>query len=248
MAVRLARAPRRAHISVTLCALALVACNGESAGPSPEIAPEAAAPAPSAVASNDEAFVLVVLGDSLTAGFGLEDPDRLVNGLQARMAEGREGVIEVRNAGVSGETAEDGLRRFDWSVTPDADGVLVELGANDMFAGRDPSAVRADLAAIIERAEARELWVGLVGMRAPVNAGEDYRLAFDAIYGELSDAYCAPLYPWYFDGIIDPESGATRLELLLDDGLHPNAAGIDVVAERLGAWLAGAIDGEEDPC
>lgn len=243
MATRLVRSLFRAQLFVTI-GLGLAACGGDAE----EADIAATPPAPPAVESSDDPFVLVMLGDSLTAGFGLDDPDRLVDGLETHIAETRSAPVEVRNAGVSGETSEDGLRRFAWSVEADADGVLVELGANDMFAGRDPAEVRADLAEILELSQARDLWVGLVGVRAPVNAGEEYRAAFDAIYGELSQAYCAPLYPWYFDGIIDPESGATRLELLLDDGLHPNAAGVDVVARRLGPWLARALDGEEDPC
>lgn len=184
-----------------------------------------------------EDFTLIVLGDSLSAGFGLENPDTLVERIEAGLAEAGL-AIDAINAGVSGDTAAQGRARFNWSVGPDADGVLIELGANDMFAGRDPAAVKADLAAMIEAARDRGLWVGLVGMRAPRNAGPEYRTAFDGLYPELSVEYDVPLYPFYFDGLIDGETGAREDDLFLRDGIHPTTEGVTIVADRLSAWLA----------
>ncbi len=195
----------------------------------------------------DAPFVLVMLGDSLTAGFGLEDPDRLVDAIAREVGDVDGRPIEIINAGVSGETSEDGLRRFDWSVPDTADGVLIELGANDMFQARAPALVRADIDAIIERAQSRGLWVGLIGMFAPANLGAQYQSDFNAIFSELSAERCAPLYPWYFQAMFNPEHGLEP-GMLLPDGVHPNADGVDAVAADLGPWLARALAGEENPC
>lgn len=186
-------------------------------------------------------FDLVILGDSLTAGFGLAEPDLLAESLEAHLGEAGLDHVRVRGAGVSGDTAAGGRRRFDWAVGEGAEGVLIELGANDMFEGRDPGAIAADLRAMVETAQARGLWVGLIGMRAPRNAGEDYRAAFDGLYPRLAEETCAALYPFYFDGLIDAETGAARDALFLPDGIHPNAQGVAIVAQRMGAWLAEAL-------
>lgn len=192
-------------------------------------------------------FVLVMLGDSLTAGFGLENPDRLVDALAQEVGQVDGRPIEIINAGVSGETSEDGLRRFDWSTPDNADGVLIELGANDMFQARAPALMRADLTEIIERAQARGLWVGLIGMFAPANLGAQYQQDFNAVFATLSAERCVPLYPWYFQAMFNPELGLDP-DLLLADGVHPNADGVDAVAADLGPWLARALSGAEDPC
>jgi acyl-CoA thioesterase I len=169
---------------------------------------------------------LVVLGDSLTAGLGLPPgqafPDRLQAALRAKGWD-----VAVLNAGVSGDTAADGLARYDWAVPADADALIVELGANDMLRGLPPEKTKAALAAILDKARAAHLPVLIAGMRAAPNLGADYGRAFDSIYPALSKAYGVALYPFFLDGVAgDPK-------LNQPDGMHPTAEGVDVIVERI---------------
>ena len=128
---------------------------------------------------------LVALGDSLTAGYGLPPgkafPDRLEAALRAKGWD-----VKVINAGVSGDTAADGLARYDWSVPQDADALIVELGGNDMLRGMKPEATKTTLAAILDKARAAHLPVLLAGMRAAPNLGGEYAGEFSAIYPALA--------------------------------------------------------------
>jgi acyl-CoA thioesterase I len=169
---------------------------------------------------------LVALGDSLTAGFGLAPgkafPDRLEAALRAKGFD-----VKVINAGVSGDTAADGLARYGWAVPPDANALLVELGANDMLRGQKPEATKAALAAILDKARAAHLPTLLAGMRAAPNLGPEYDRAFDAIYPSLAKAYDVPLYPFFLDGVAgDPNLNQA-------DGLHPSAEGVEVIVQRI---------------
>jgi len=169
---------------------------------------------------------IVALGDSLTAGYGLAEQDGFVPRLQAALA--AKGVAaEVANAGVSGDTAADGLARLDWSVPQGADAVIVELGANDMLRGLRPEVTRATLATILRRLTQRRLAVLLCGMRAAPNLGAEYDQAFDRIYPDLAAEYGVILYPFFLDGV------AADLRLTQPDGLHPNAAGVAVIVDRI---------------
>jgi acyl-CoA thioesterase-1 len=169
---------------------------------------------------------LVVLGDSLTAGLGLPPGQAFPNRLQAALrAKGFD--VEVLNAGVSGDTAADGLARYDWAVPADADALIVELGANDMLRGLKPEATRATLSAILDKAQAAHLPTLIAGMRAAPNLGPEYDRAFDAIYPALSKARHVALYPFFLDGVAgDPK-------LNQPDGLHPSAEGVEVIVERI---------------
>jgi acyl-CoA thioesterase-1 len=169
---------------------------------------------------------LVVLGDSLTAGLGLPPgkafPDRLEAALRAKGFD-----VKVVNAGVSGDTAADGLARYDWAVPAGADALIVELGANDMLRGVKPDATKATLAAILDKARAAHLPALLAGMRAAPNLGPEYDHAFDAIYPALAKAYDVPLYPFFLDGVAgDPK-------LNQPDGLHPTAEGVEVIVRKI---------------
>jgi acyl-CoA thioesterase-1 len=169
---------------------------------------------------------LVVLGDSLTAGFGLPPGKAFPDQLQAALT-ARGWDVAVVNAGVSGDTAEDGLARYDWSVPPDADALIVELGANDMLRGLPPDRTREALSAILDRAKAAHLPALIAGMRAAPNLGPVYSQAFDAIYPALASAAGATLYPFFLDGVAgDPQ-------LNQPDGLHPTAAGAAVIVKRI---------------
>jgi acyl-CoA thioesterase-1 len=169
---------------------------------------------------------IVALGDSLTAGYGLPDKDGFVPRLQAALAAA--GIAaEIQNAGVSGDTASDGLARLDWSVPPETNAVIVELGANDMLRGIKPEVTRQALDTILRRLTDRHIAVLLCGMRAAPNLGAEYGQAFEAIYPELAAKYGVPLYPFFLDGV------AADLSLLQHDGLHPTAAGVDAIVERI---------------
>jgi acyl-CoA thioesterase I len=179
--------------------------------------------------SPDRPIKIVALGDSLTAGFGLPRTDAFPAKLtQALIAGGYN--VEIADAGVSGDTASDGLSRLDWSVPADTDAVILELGANDMLRGLDPKLTRAVLAQILTRLTARHIPVLLCGMRAAPNLGEDYARAFNPIFSELAANYAAKnvvLYPFFLDGV------AADPKLNQADGLHPNAAGVSIVVARI---------------
>ena len=169
---------------------------------------------------------LVVLGDSLTAGLGLPPgkafPDRLQAALRARGLD-----VDVLNAGVSGDTAADGLGRYDWAVPANADALIVELGANDMLRGLEPEATKKALSAILDKARAARLPTLIAGMRAAPNLGAEYDRAFDAVYPALAKGHDVALYPFFLDGV----AGDPKLNQA--DGMHPTAEGVDAIVERI---------------
>ncbi len=182
----------------------------------------AAAPASAA----EKPPTIVALGDSLTAGLGLASQDAFPSRLQQALA--AKGIASsIVNAGVSGDTASGGLARLDWSVPDGTDGVILELGANDALRGLDPGAARAALDAILRRLTTRGIPVLLCGMLSPPNLGSDYARAYNAMFPELARAYGAVFYPFFLDGV------ATRRNLLQPDGLHPTAAGVDVIVANI---------------
>ena len=182
--------------------------------------------APGRAATPPGPLRIVALGDSLMAGYGLPPGDALPNVLQRLLrAEGQ--GIEVQNAGVSGDTTAGGLARLDWAVPDGTDGVIIGLGANDMLMGLVPTRASANLVAIIERLKARNIAVLLLGMRASRSLGDDYADAFDRIYPEIADKTGVLFYPFLLAGVaLDPG-------LNQPDGIHPTAAGVRVIAERM---------------
>lgn len=190
-----------------------------------------AAAAPAAA----EPMRIVALGDSLTAGYGLDAeaafPVRLERALQERGHD-----VVIINGGVSGDTASDGLARLDWSIGPDADAVIVELGANDALRGVDPAITRQALDELVRNLDERGLPVLLAGMVAPPNLGREYGEAFDTIYADLSEQYDALLYPFFLDGV------AAEADLNQPDGIHPTAEGVDIIVERILPSVEGLIE------
>ena len=169
---------------------------------------------------------IVAFGDSLTAGYGLPDNEGFVPRLQAALT--AKGIAaEIQNAGVSGDTASDGLARLDWSVPEGTEAVILELGANDMLRGFKPQLTRDALDTILRRLTARHIAVLLCGMRSAPNLGAEYGTAFERIYPDLAAKYDVLTYPFFLDG------AAADLKLLQHDGLHPNAAGVDVIVARI---------------
>lgn len=177
-------------------------------------------------AARGKALRLVVLGDSLSAGYGLPRsaafPETLERALKARGY-----AVEIANAGVSGDTTTGGLERLDWSVPDGTDGVILELGANDMLRGIDPAVPRQALDKIIARLKERRIPVMLAGIYASRNLGPDYTKAFDSIYPDLAAKYGLVLYPFFLDGVVGDPS------LNLPDGIHPTARGIEIIVQRI---------------
>jgi acyl-CoA thioesterase-1 len=182
----------------------------------------AAAPAP----AQERPVKIVALGDSLTAGYQL--PASAAFPAQLEKALKQKGLaVEVANAGVSGDTSSGGVARLDWSVPDGTDAVILELGANDMLRGIDPKVTRAALDQALSRLKSRGIAVLLAGMRAAPNLGQDYVRAFEAIYPDLAKAYGVPLYPFFLDGVA-ADSGLRQ-----HDGLHPTAAGVTAIVQRM---------------
>jgi acyl-CoA thioesterase-1 len=169
---------------------------------------------------------IVILGDSLSAGYQLAQGEGFPERLQAALKD--EGLdVDIIGAGVSGDTTSGGLSRLDWSVPDGTDGVILELGANDALRGLPPKTTRENLDKMITRLKERGIEVLLAGMLAPPNMGETYEKEFNAIFPELSEKHNLLLYPFFLDGVL------TKPELLLADGIHPNAKGVNVMTYRI---------------
>ncbi|HZQ14892.1 MAG TPA: arylesterase [Pseudolabrys sp.] len=169
---------------------------------------------------------IVALGDSLTAGFGLP-ADEAFPAKLARALQKKGYAVSIANAGVSGDTSSGGLARLDWSVPEGTQAVILELGANDMLRGVDPSVTKAALGQILDRLAARHIAVLLAGMKSVENFGPDYARAFEAIYPALASTHRVVFYPFFLAGV------ATDPKLNQGDGLHPNAAGVDIIVARI---------------
>jgi acyl-CoA thioesterase I len=183
--------------------------------------------------ANAETVKIVALGDSLTAGLGLPQDQGLVPQLQAWLvAQGQDVVLE--NAGVSGDTTAGGLARVEWALGSNPDALIVTLGGNDMLRGLDPAEARANLDGILQAAQARNLPVLLIGMKAPGNYGPDYKTAFDAMYPDLATQYGAGLVDSFFAPIFTDTSQRLNPDLMQADGIHPNAKGVAAVVEMIG--------------
>ncbi len=169
--------------------------------------------------------VVTLLGDSISAGYGLRPDAALPVRLRAAMS--ALGVdAEVVDAGVSGDAVRDGLARLDRSVPGRTDLCVVALGANDLMQSVPPDRIRAGLDAIVTRLLARPTRVLVCGMRAPPWIGS-YARAFDSVFPAVAKAHGAAFYPFLLEGV------ALNPRLNLSDRIHPNAAGIDRIARRL---------------
>lgn len=180
----------------------------------------------SAAHADQDETVIVALGDSLTAGYGLpieqSFPAQLEDALRKRGHK-----VRVVNAGVSGDTTAAALRRLDWALSGDTDAVIVELGGNDALQGLPPEATKAVLSDILQRLEAKGLPVLLAGMEAPRNLGKEYVSAFGAIYADLAARHSVMLYPFFLEG------AALNARLMQKDGIHPNSKGVTVIVDHI---------------
>jgi acyl-CoA thioesterase-1 len=174
--------------------------------------------------------VIVALGDSLTAGLGVAADEAYPARLQARLT--REGyAYRVVNAGVSGDTTAGGLRRVDWILRAKPEIVIVALGANDGLRAQSPQAMRENLTAIIKRLQAAGARVLLAGMRLPPNYGAEYTKEFQAVFPDVARSTAVAFMPFLLDGV------AADPRLNQPDGIHPTAAGQQVIADRLWPYL-----------
>ncbi|MDX2224559.1 MAG: arylesterase [Rhodospirillaceae bacterium] len=170
---------------------------------------------------------ILAFGDSLTAGYGLDDlsqafPAQLEQALRARGHD-----VKVIASGVSGETTTGGLNRIEWSLAENPDAVIVELGGNDGLRAVDPALTERNLDGILTKLAARGIPALLAGMLAPPNLGRDYGERFAGLYPRLAQKHDAVFYPFFLDGV------AAEPSLNQDDRIHPNAAGVKVIVERI---------------
>lgn len=227
---------------VVLLAAATVACAPADA-PAPaekrpaESSPAAAAPAPASRSA--DAPKIVILGDSLTAGLGLDRASSFPSLLQARLD--REGyTYQVVNAGVSGDTSAGGLRRLEWALEGNVRVLVVELGANDGLRGLPVAGMKKNLAEIITRAQARDITVILAGMEAPPNYGPQYTDEFRQAFRDLAAEHKVALIPFLLDGV------AGLREMNQGDGIHPNPEGARIVENTIWRTLEPVLEAPAD--
>jgi len=190
-----------------------------------------AAPA-SASADNekDAATVIMALGTSLTAGYGLLPENGFTSKLQNELSKAGHNV-EIRNAGVSGDTSAGGLARLEWSLDTDVDAAIVELGSNDALRGLSPEQTEKNLDQILSTLQKRNIPVLLAGMLSPPNLGPEYAADFEGLYPRLAEKHGVSFYPFFLDGV------AAEPQLNQPDGIHPNADGVAIIVERLSPFV-----------
>lgn len=205
--------------------------------------PSATAPAPAAAAAPAPAASrprIAVLGDSLTAGLGVARAASYPSLLQERI-DAAHLDFEVVNAGVSGDTSAGGLARLDWALDGDVRILIVALGGNDGLRGLPVEELQHNLAAIVERAQARGITVILAGMEAPPNYGRDYIVAFHKVYPALAAKYHVALVPFLLQGVAGNDTLNQR------DGIHPTPAGARIVADNVWAVLKPIAESRRRP-
>jgi acyl-CoA thioesterase-1 len=187
------------------------------------------------VFAGQQAVKIVVLGDSLTAGYGLSITDAFPAKLE-RALKDRDQPAIITNAGVSGDTAAMGLARMGQSITQDTDAVIIELGANDMLKGFEPNVTRAALEAILRDLEERRIAILLCGVRTEPNFGDEYKRAFAAMFSNLAKEHNVLFYPAFDEAFVDDAT------LKLADGLHPTTAGVEAVVAHMLPTVEALID------
>ena len=170
---------------------------------------------------------IVLFGDSLMAGYGLNNEHHLSTVLQEKLIS-KGYKIEVVNGSVSGSTSSGGVNRVEWTLSEsNIKLVILSLGANDMLRGIQPRETKNNLEKIIKTAQDKNIKVILAGMIAPTSYGFEYKSNFDQIYPDLSKQYSLPLIPFLLEGV------ALKPELNLSDGMHPNEKGTIIISKTL---------------
>jgi acyl-CoA thioesterase I len=216
--------------------LAAAGCAQNESASVAEAQPSASAPRTSAPAVSPAGRPrIVILGDSLTAGLGLNQGDSYPSLLQVRLE--KEGYdYEIVNAGVSGDTSAGGLRRLDWALEGNVRVLVMELGANDGLRGLPVEAMKSNLSEIIVRAQKRAVTVILTGMEAPPNYGPAYTSAFRQAYRDLAAEHGVAFVPFLLEGV------AGIRELNNPDGIHPNPRGARIIEGTVWRALEPVLD------
>ncbi len=192
----------------------------------------------SAFAAHAQTKSVLMLGDSLTQGYGLLEQDGLVPQMRDWLNE--QGLtVRVINGGVSGDTTAGGLERFEWSLTPDVGAVVIALGSNDMLRGIAPEVTRQNLKNLLDIARAKDLKVLLIGVLAPLNYGPAYKEDFDRIFPDLARDYGTLYVDTFFTPLLEQGDDISQMKAFMQsDGLHPNAAGVANIVEYIGPKVA----------
>ncbi len=220
---------------LALPVLALTACD-KAAPPAPEQS-ESALDAPPEIPVMGPERPILAFGDSLLAGYGLNDgesyPARLEQALRARGVNAR-----IVNAGVSGDTTAAGLERLDFTLksqTEKPELVIISLGGNDMLRSLPPGQTRQNLDAILKRLSDDKIRGILLGMLAAPNLGKDYAEKFNPLYPQLAQKYGAVLVPFFLQPVID------KPDLMQQDHVHPTALGVDAIVSATVDDVADAL-------
>lgn len=192
----------------------------------------------STFAAHAQTKSVLMLGDSLTQGYGLLEQDGLVPQMRDWLKE--QGLtVRVINGGVSGDTTAGGLERFEWSLTPDVGAVVIALGSNDMLRGIAPEVTRQNLKNLLDIARAKDLKVLLIGVLAPLNYGPAYKEDFDRIFPDLARDYGTLYVDTFFTPLLEQSDDISQMKAFMQsDGLHPNAAGVANIVEYIGPKVA----------
>ncbi len=172
-------------------------------------------------------YTILAFGDSLTAGYGLEQEQGFTRQLEQKLNQQGHNIIVI-NGGVSGDTTSGGLSRLEWvlsSANPDL--VIVELGANDALRGITPAITRANMDKILSILEEAKVKTLVAGMIAPPNMGGEYGIRFNRIFPELAQKYNNDLYPFFLEGV------AGNPELNQSDAMHPNSEGVSIIVKNI---------------
>lgn len=183
-------------------------------------------PLANSVRSASGPITLVVIGDSLSAGYGLQEGDAFPPKLERALG-GKGHDVRVINAGVSGDTTAGGRARLAWTLGEGTSAVIIELGANDALRGLAPEQAFENLSAMLADLQSKGIPTLLAGMKAPPNMGEDYARAFDAIYTCLVEKYNVVFYPFFLEGVVGNPA------LNQDDGMHPTPDGVDIIVAKI---------------
>ena len=184
---------------------------------------------------------IVAFGDSLTQGYGLPADAGFVPQMGAWLA-AQGASVRVVNAGVSGDTTAGGLARLDWTLAEPAELVIVNLGSNDMLRGLDPNLAYANLKQIMDKLEAKNIATLLIGHLGPLNYGAGYKADYDGAFEKLAASYDTVFYPFFFKTLMAADGVTPNLQLYFqDDGMHPNAAGVQAVVSDMGPYVLRAL-------
>ena len=191
---------------------------------------------PAVAADQSAPFRILAFGDSLTAGYGLDDLADSLPAQLERALKAKGDNVALIQAGISGDTTTGGLNRIEWSLAEKPDGVIVALGGNDALRAIDPSVTEKSMSGIVQRIRRDGIPVLVAGMLAPPNLGRDYADRFNAIFPRVAKLNGAVFYPFLLDGV----AGIPALNQA--DRIHPNPKGVSIVVEKITPYMETLID------